>query len=536
MMEVKIMTSNHRILIRSPFALKDVLKGILGRYWDKVERAWCYPATPFMAGELTTVLRAAGVSMEPDEKFLWLLSQMLIPEETKHYSTKTPCFEHQARGLDMIVRRPGTYLAWEMGTGKTKTVIDAAEVLEMKKVLVVCPKSVVGNWPTQWRRHGDESRTLLHLGTGPVNKRATRLSRAIELGRPFTAIINYEAAWRPPMNKVIFGTDWDMVVCDEIHRIKDERGRASKFMYGLRAKAGKTVGLSGTPMPNNPMDLFAQLRFIDPGVFGTNYVGFRLRYAILGGFQDKNVVAFRNQDDMNRRFFSVADRVEKEEVLDLPPVTHEMITVELGKEARKVYDDIKTSFVARFKSGEIRISNALVELLRLQQITGGMVCIETPDGGKENHEVDWAKAEALLDLFRDLPKNEPVVVFTKFRHDMEVVHEVARKAGRESAELSGSKNEIMAWQAEPGITVLGAQIRAGGLGVDMTRARYCVMYSLGFSLGDYEQALARVDRQGQTRKVEYFHLIARDTVDEVVYRALTKKAKVVDEVLKETVR
>ena len=118
-------------------------------------------------------------------------------------------------------------------------------------------------------------------------------------------------------------------------------------------------------------------------------------------------------------------------------------------------------------------------------------------------------------------------VFCVFRHDIQSIKHAATEAGRKAYELSGKKNELQEWQQSKEGDVLAVQIRSGALGIDFTRAKYCAYYSLGFSLGDYSQSLKRVHRQGQKRRVTYFHFISQNTVDEKVYRALQSKADVV---------
>ena len=138
----------------------------------------------------------------------------------------------------------------------------------------------------------------------------------------------------------------------------------------------------------------------------------------------------------------------------------------------------------------------------------------------------------LRDVLEDIAPEEPVVVFCRFHRDLETVNRVADETGRRSCELSGRIDELKAWQAGEA-PVLAVQIDSGGVGVDLTRARYSIYYSLGFSLGSYEQSLARIHRPGQTRPVEHIHLLAEDTVDEKVMSALSRRADVVNAVLQQ---
>jgi SNF2 family DNA or RNA helicase len=136
----------------------------------------------------------------------------------------------------------------------------------------------------------------------------------------------------------------------------------------------------------------------------------------------------------------------------------------------------------------------------------------------------------LADRLEDLPVTEPVVVFCRFRSDLEDVAAVARELGREYAEVSGERKDLERWQRGDAV-ILGVQMQSGGVGIDCSRAAYAFYYSLGFSLGDYEQSLARLRRPGQTRCVRYYHLVCEGTVDAQVYAALRERRHVVEAVL-----
>jgi SNF2 family DNA or RNA helicase len=207
---------------------------------------------------------------------------------------------------------------------------------------------------------------------------------------------------------------------------------------------------------------------------------------------------------------------------------HVTLTCQLGAEARRAYRSLQRNLMAELDAGEVTVANALVKLLRLQQITGGY--IRTDDG--LDVQIDSAKMNLLRDVLEDIDPHEPVIVFCRFHKDLEAVNRVADETGRRSLELSGRMDELKQWQAGEA-PVLAVQIDSGGVGVDLTRARYSVYYSLGFSLGSYEQSLARIHRPGQTRPVEYIHLIAQDTVDEQVMVALARRADVVNSVLQQ---
>jgi SNF2 family DNA or RNA helicase len=329
------------------------------------------------------------------------------------------------------------------------------------------------------------------------------------------------------MAKNLRSIKWDRVVADESHRIKSPSGAQSRYMSALSASARRRLALSGTPMPHSPLDIFAQYRFLDRTIYGANFHAFKTQYAIMGGFQNHEIKGYRNEDDLRRRFEQIAFRVGKE-VLDLPEAVHITRACQLDAKTARMYAGLQNDFVAWVREGyEVTATNALAKLLRLQQLTGGHLPAESGVGVER---VSDAKRDLLEDVLEDIAHDEPIAVFCRFSADLDVVHEVAKALGRESRELSGRANQLADWQAGAA-PILAVQMQAGGVGIDLTRARYCVYYSCGFSLGDYEQSLARVHRPGQTRPVTYVHLVASGTVDEAVYFALDKRREVVRSVL-----
>lgn len=224
---------------------------------------------------------------------------------------------------------------------------------------------------------------------------------------------------------------------------------------------------------------------------------------------------------------TITCRIAKD-VLDLPPQTHVTYRCTLSTEAQRVYRDLEEDFIAQVQNGIVTAANAMVKLLRLQQVAGGWV--KTDDG--QHHRVDSAKQDLLQDTLEDIGPQEAVVVFCRFHADLDAVHAAAEALGCQSLELSGRRDELKRWQ-DGEAQVLAVQIGAGGVGVDLTRARYSIYYSLSFSLGEYDQALSRVHRPGQTRPVEHIHLVVRNTVDDKIMRALEKRAEVIQAILAE---
>jgi SNF2 family DNA or RNA helicase len=415
---------------------------------------------------------------------------------------------HQTAAADWYASRHAGLIAADMGTGKTLMALLAMQATRREMQFVD-----------------------LCRGTG--KQRSLRLQQAAATagGRLLVVAVNYEAVWRSGLAQTVESIQWAGIVLDESHRIKAPGGKASRWLAKLAAKQprAKRLLLTGTPMPHSPLDLYGQFRFLDPLVFGTSYTRMRARYAECDVRFPSQVKAWKNQDELTARLDAHSWRVTADEVLDLPEAIHETLPVELSPKVARFYAQLESEMTASLEAGTVTAANALTKLLRLAQATGGY-CRLDGEAGVTPIDGTPSKRMALQDRLEDLPATEPVVVFCRFRSDLDDVAAAARQLGREYAEVSGERKDLERWQAGDAV-ILGVQMQSGGVGIDCSRAAYAFYYSLGYSLGDYEQSLARLRRPGQTRCVRYYHLVCKGTVDEQVYAALRERRNVVEAVL-----
>ena len=440
---------------------------------------------------------------------------------------------HQKQAFWFCMDIPGSMLAFDMGTGKSLTAVALTVNNKHDRVLIVCPKSVIPVWPKEFEYAlNNNFLTYAAVGRETVKRKADRMKQLIDVAErdrtPFMGIINYDSFWREDMKKVLLDYEWDVLIADEIHRAKSpsNTARASKFLSRISRQAVKRIGLTGTPMPHSPLDIFAQYRALDPAIFGENFHRFKLLYAVLGGFGGKEIIGYKNEDELSAKFKAISVQASKK-VLKLPPFMHTYRTCELSDKARKLYRDLDRQLYAEIAEGSCTPANAMVKVLRLQQLTSGYIALDDTD---RLAQVDTGKKDLLRDVLEDLPHDEPVVVFCRFTADIANVKRVAQELDRPCGELSGQKNTLKAWQ-DGEATILAVQIRSGGVGIDLTRSAYCIYYSVGHSLGDYLQSLDRTHRYGQGRNVTYYHLLAENTIDEKVYKSLIKKKDIIESIL-----
>lgn len=516
------------------------LKQVAGARWDSVGKAWKIPATIANAMSLRLAVQERGYKLLGDSAMANLIraakKQSTAAVEVKASGTLDQparrvydAWRHQLEAYNFAAGVDSAMLNMEMGTGKTKVVIDVMQNdPDIRVAVVLCPTSVVGVWQREIQKHGSQNIGWnVPVLKGSVAKRAEQIGKAIAVAGSDTTVLvlNYEAAWREPMAKVLKDLRPDLTVFDEIHKIKSPGGRASRYCQMLGAASAKRLGLTGTMMPRSPLDVYGQFRALNPGVFGTSNARFKARYAVTGGYMGYEVVGYRNEQELRDKIQFMTYEVGAD-VLDLPDATHVYRECDWNNATgKKAYRDLLNEFYAEVDSGTTTASNALVKLLRLRQLTGGYL---TQDDGQVV-SVDTAKQNMLHDTLEDFG-DEPAVVFCQFTRDIDAVKAAGKKLGKTVLELSGRIKQNHEFQSGEG-DILAVQIQAGGVGIDLTRARYCVYYSIGFNMGEYLQSLARVHRPGQNRPVTYVHLIMRGTVDQQVYNALESRASLIDAVM-----
>lgn len=494
-----------------------------------------------------------------------------------------PLWDHQAQAIEQALPLPGALLGIPMGGGKSRCAVEIADRIDAQRILVLCPKSVVGVWPRELRKHSARpwqawAGDVRNRVTGRPKKSATVAERAVALieantaairtGRPFVAIVNFEAAPAGDMAALLVGTAWDLVIVDESHRIKAPTGKQSKIVAKIaarvRAHGGRVLLLTGTPMPHSGLDLWAQFRAIKPDLLGTSYVAFRVRYGaprvqfryadgtpkylttptgqtIYDGVRDDRV------DELMARvapYMFTVDADELDKMLGLLEPRDVYRECELDPVSRRVYHDLERDLISRVREGVVTAANAMVLVIRLAQATSGYAVDADTGAHMPLDDLDatsWErinpaqppeKARLLADVLSDLPEHEPVVVFARFHEDLDNIERVALAAGRSYGELSGRRRDGLTNDSMMAdVDVLGAQLQSGGVGIDLTRARYAIYYSQSHALANYLQSRKRLHRPGQDGRVTYIHLVVRDSIDEVIYRALQRREQVVDAIL-----
>lgn len=545
----RLVLGGDKLLLFCGYDDREAAKEVIGYRWNSRLKCWEYPlghfeqvreAFPFAKVDpdlqaQVELLLALDASIEEAKQAGWEGAE---PVEPMPLLTKP--FQHQVLAYNIAGQLLGAFgeadpgggaaLLMEQGTGKTLAALAVAGRLflngKARRAMVFAPASVVPVWPKEFAVHADFPHEVVAL-EGAVKRRIKTLEGwTADPAVLQVAATNYEASWR--MDEAIKEWGPDLIICDESQRIKTPGAKQSTALHRLGRRARLRMILTGTPVSNNPLEFFSQYKFLDPSIFGNSFYAFRARYAIMGGYEGRQIVGFQRLPELTKKAHAVAYRVTKEEALDLPEFVDQTLYCELEPKAARTYRALAKESVAELESGgQVTAANVLSRLLRLSQLTGGYV--GTEDEAVE--QVSKAKLNLMEEALDDLMAvdGKKVVIFARFLAEIEAIKRLleARGIGYEwitgAVPMDERGDAVDRFQSEPECRVFLAQIQTAGLGITLTAADTAIFYSLDFSFANYDQCRARIHRLGQKNRCTYLHLVAKDTVDEQVLGALIEK-------------
>jgi len=432
---------------------------------------------------------------------------------------------YQAFAIDKIIEQPEAGLFLSMGLGKTIITLTAIEELlydrfEIVKVLVIAPLRVAQTvWSdeiTKWN-HLRHLRLVKVLGT--VRQRREALQTYADI-----YIINRENV---PWLVQECGDAWpfDMVVIDELSSFKSNNAQRFKALKRVRPYIRRMVGLTGTPAPNSLLDLWPQIYLLDQGQrLGKTVTGYRERY-FRPGRRNRTVIFNWDpkpgaEEAIYKTLEDLCVSMSAEDWLDMPERLDRIVKVRLTDQAREDYQTLQRQLVLELDKGSVTANDAGVLANKLLQMANGAVYDE--DGRPQ--EIHNAKLDALEELI-EAANGQPVLVFYSYKHDL------ARIKKRTKVRELKTERDIEDWNAGR-IPVLLAHPGSAGHGLNLQDGGHIIIwFGLPWSLEMYQQANARLHRQGQQQSVIIHHLVAEGTIDERVMQVLEDKAAGQDDLL-----
>lgn len=515
--------------------LVDRIKMIPGRVWKRPY--WMVPLTEETVKEVEQIFAPYGKVMK-DQLVMDFLNkkktenQEIISWKQENVKLELDCgttfvtepFAHQVTALAMCQKRKNFGLFMEMGTGKTKVILDLlGNMMGAWPFLVVAPVAVVHNWRRQASIHQPALAKMSVCHGSPAQKKLALA--AVQCGAAPGLVVNYESIWR--MEDDFKKIKWRTMILDESPRIKHRGTQQAKAIMRLGQTVDRKYILTGTPSPNSPLELYNQIRFLDPTVFGSSWYAFRDRYAIMGGYGGYQVLGWKNLPELTRKLAQISFRVLKKDCLDLPPKLYQEERLAMDDAQKKVYKELAKELVTSVKGTDIVATVVLAKLTKLRQIALGFVY--KPDGTAIALDKN-PKLDRLAEMLPELVKEHKVVIWTSFREEVMMVTNLCQRLGISWVKLDGSTSaenrakDNERFQTDPGLKVFISQQKAGGIGIDLFAADYCIFFSNDYSYEIRAQAEDRLHRQGQKNQVVYVDLIMKGTIESTIKRMLETKA------------
>lgn len=438
---------------------------------------------------------------------------------------KTTPMEHQQRALDFLKDRAYGALFMDPGLGKTKVIVDdvvrLATTGSIDTVVVICPKSITSVWVEEIATHSDDQQ--VHAWGGKAFEKVTSGKGAIwwiinidAVNKTKTSHLGYDM-----VQHILSQTDKAMVVVDESTIIKNADAKRTKAVttIGVRAKYRRI--LTGTPVANTPLDIYAQMRFLSPHIFkySKNFFAFRARYAVMGGFQMRQVVGYKNQDDLAAIVGLHAFRASKDMCLDLPERTTQIREVELSNDTWRAYRAFVDELAVELADTPMAIDMVIKKIVKLRQLTGGWV--KHDDG--EVHHVGNEKLRELEHLL-DECKGQKVIIWCQFVHEIQALHDKYPESRVYYGAMNSKARDEARHAFENGpCPMIIIQNDTGSMGLTLNAATVSIFYSNPIYPLPKDQARERNHRKGQTKPVTEYELIVRGSIDETIYNAWTNK-------------
>ena len=472
-----------------------------------------------------------------------------------NYKFKTKPYAHQMTALEKSWNKESYAYFMEMGTGKTKVLIDNMAMLydkgKIDGALIIAPKGVIGTWynqeiPTHLPDHIENVSVLwqANITKGQQEKLNELLKSSDKL---HILIMNVEAL------STSKGTDFaesflrthnTIMAIDESTTIKNSSAKRTKNILKLGPQSKYRRIMTGSPITKNPLDLYSQCEFLSSWLLDfASFYAFRNRYAEMKtihaqGRSIQVVNFFKNIGELSEKLKGFSYRVLKEDCLDLPDKIYVKRNVVLTEEQSKLYKQMKTTALAILNGKQTTTVTVLTQLMRLHQITCGHFTAD--DGSTQN-----IKSNRINELMNVLEEVEgKAIIWANYQKDMFEIKKAIEKEYGEGSVVDyygltpqeDRQPNIKRFQEDPECRFFVGTPQTGGYGITLTQANTVVYYSNGYDLEKRLQSEDRAHRIGQKKSVTYVDLMADDTVDEKIVKALRKKINIASEVLGEELR
>lgn len=470
------------------------------------------------------------------------------------YAERRP-MPHQRIAVEAMIDREYFALLQEMGTGKTQEIIDELAIYdrrgESQRILIVCPKSLRRNWRTElcvcipWFQQCD--------------------IRLLNCAADVPSLLQSRSRFKVGICSYGFAAGYTDILClynptyaafDESQQAKSPDSDRGKAARQISAFCEKRRILTGTPVSNNILDLWAQCEILRPGALGyQTFAGFKKAFAKVKSIIDPvtkqptafdKIVGYKEVDTLKERLSQIAFIVRKDQCMQLPEVTHNTKYIEMPTQLREIYDQYEYNFSIELDGGVASTEFIIVQMLTLSKICCGHITLKKEDlEGKFRKNVQaldggMAKMDAMIADAIELSKETKGIIWARFHFDIDEISRRLTKEGIQHVVFDGRVSEedrdghVCRFNNDPECRFFVGQAQSGGVGLTLLgdqksrlnscTAAYC--YSQDFNYGSRDQADARNHRKGQQYPVAYTDYVYADTIEESIREAILSKKNV----------
>ena len=473
-----------------------------------------------------------------------------------NYKFKTKPYEHQLKALDKSVDKKEYGYFMEMGTGKSKVLIDNMSMLydkgKINGALIIAPKGVYNNWYSQEipNHLASHIQPKMVLWTASTSKAKDKEYQSLfETGYDLHILVMNVEAFSTDKGRLFAGkflrAHRALMAIDESTTIKNATAKRTQAIVVLGKEAYYKRILTGSPVTKSPLDLFSQCQFLNDSLIeSASYYSFKNRYAVMrthnfGGRRVQLVHSYQRLDELASILKKFSYRVLKEDCLDLPDKIYIKREVELSKEQKEAYSTMKSAALAAVKGKLATAPHVLTQMMRLHQIT----CGHLKNDDDSISELKNNRMDSLLELLDEVEGK--VIIWANYVHDVEkIVAKLCDEYGPETvvqyygATAQPQRQKAIKQFQDPKSKVkyFVGNPQTAGYGITLTEAGTVIYYSNGYDLEKRLQSEDRAHRIGQKKSVTYVDLIAPKTVDEKIVKALRNKIDIASQVMGEDLK
>ena len=526
--------SDLSLYVTSPFdnRIVQVIRSFSSKFWNKEDKVWELPFNKL--GKLVESLQ--DFEFEITGNYVDMCKPKA--EVPKGFEFKTTPFAHQVDGFNYGLNNDRWLLGDEQGLGKTKQVIDIAIAKKLQKgykhCLIICGvNGLKWNWVNEVHTHSNEEAHILGQqlkgGKVVIGSNADKYKDLLNLDliSSYFLITNIESIREKEIQERIAelceSKEIGIVAIDEIHKCKNPQSQQGKGILKIQPEC--RIAMSGTPLMNNPLDLYIILKWL--GYEKHTAYAYKNHYCEMGGYGGYEVVGYKNLDELQERLDEVMLRRLKKDVLDLPEKTYIEEYVEMSPKQAKVYNEVTMDIKANIDQIKMA-SNPLAELIRMRQATGytGILSSKIQES---------AKLDRMQELVEEAIENgKKVVIFSNWTQMTDVIQERIRDMGWAPLVITGqTKDEerqlyVDMFQTRENNPVIIGTIGAMGTGITLTAGTVEIFMDEPWNRANKEQAEDRCHRVGTTENITIYTLLCKDTIDERIHNLILRKGELAD--------